>query len=110
MMTYPLYSVPTPIVCPSAQNEIADRGAPTSIFLTYFPSTMSKKNSRLSSPELQRSRLFTGENAMPVQTLLWAENLNLIGFVCGVDGSSGVPPFLCTATIYCKSQMQMTPF
>lgn len=66
MITWPVYSVPTPIVCPSAQNEIAESGAPTSIFLTCLPSTMSKKKMRLSRPALQRRRLFTGEKAMPV--------------------------------------------
>ena len=51
------------------------KGVPTSIFLTCFPSTISKKNILESRPAVQRRRLLTGENAIPLQILLCAENL-----------------------------------
>lgn len=86
------------------------KGVPTSIFLTCFPSTISKKNILESRPAVQSRRLLTGEKAIPLQMLLWAVNLCLSGF----GGGCVLPiamfsfPSFCD-TIDCKSQIQIKP-
>lgn len=78
--TRPPVCAPTAIVCPSEQKLMHDNCTPVGIYLTSFPSTMSKKCIFSSSPTEHISILFTGENAIPVHAWLCKANLDFITF------------------------------